>query len=341
MSTLSLISSTNIAVSIFPVFVFLASLVFLDSYKLVRFRAIALAIGMGILSAGLSLLINKSVLDSAGIEHALFRRYGAPLIEELVKALYLIYLIRKKRVGFMVDAAIVGFAIGAGFALVENIYYLQAVENSALILWVLRGFGTAIMHGGATAILGVIFKNGSDRNTSHLLGAFLPGYLIAAIVHSFYNHFLFGPVVSTFLIIVLLPSVMIAVFQRSEMSLRQWLGVGFDSDQELLEMLTSGRLLETPVGIYLQSLREKFDPAVVVDMICYLRIHVELSIEAKGILLMRQSGFELPPDPTVREKFTELRALAKNIGQTGKIALLPFIHTSDRELWQLHMLAAV
>jgi hypothetical protein len=75
-------------------------------------------------------------------------------------------------------------------------------------------------------------------------------------------------------------------------------------------------------------------------MICYLRIHVELSIEAKGILLMRQSGFELPHDPTVAEKFAELRSLAKNIGQTGKLALMPFLHTSYRELWQLHMLTA-
>jgi len=79
-------------------------------------------------------------------------------------------------------------------------------------------------------------------------------------------------------------------------------------------------------------------PEVVVDMICYLRVHVELSIEAKGILLMRQAGFALPPDLTAREKFEELRTLAKNIGQTGKLALLPFLHTSDRELWQLHML---
>jgi hypothetical protein len=120
--------------------------------------------------------------------------------------------------------------------------------------------------------------------------------------------------------------------------LRQWLRVGFDSDQELLEILTSGRLLETPVGAYLQSLRAKFVPEVVVDMICYLRVHVELSIEAKGILLMRQAGFEVPLDLTVKEKFQELRTLAKNIGQTGKLALLPFLHTSDKELWQLHML---
>lgn len=328
----------NLSISVLPVFVFLATLVFLDSYKLVRFRAIAFGIGIGCLVGGLAYVLNGIALDVTAMGIIAYRRYGAPLIEELLKAMFLVYLIRSKRVGFMVDAAIYGFAIGAGFSLIENVYYVDAVRDANLLIWVIRGFGTAIVHGGSTAILGILFKNLSDRPGSRLAITFLPGFFLAVILHSLYNHFFFGPVISTFFIIVLLPAVMIAVFQQSENALRHWLGVGFDSDQELLEMLTSGRLLETPVGVYLQSLQEKFNPEVVVDMICYLRIHVELSIEAKGILLMRQSGFELPPDPGVHEKFTELRALAKNIGQIGKLALLPFIHTSDRELWQLHML---
>ena len=340
MRFLAVISLLNFAVSVLPVFVYLATLVFLDSYKLVRFRSIALAIGMGCLAGVVSFLINNGILQTTNVDVVVYRRYCAPLLEELVKSFYLIYLIRMKRVGFMVDAAIFGFAIGAGFALVENTYYVGAVNDSTLLLWIIRGFGTAIMHGGSTAIFGMIFKNISDRSSSTIAAVFLPGFVIAAMLHSFYNHFFFTPAISTFLIIVLLPSLTIVVFKRSENSLRSWLGVGFDSDQELLEMLTSGRLLETPVGTYLQSLQAKFDPEVVVDIICYLRIHVELSIEAKGILLMRQSGFELPPDPSVQEKFVELRSLAKNIGQTGKLALSPFLHTSGRELWQLHMLSA-
>ena len=340
MITLATIPYASLAVSILPVFVFLGSLVFLDSYKLVRFRAIVIAILVGCVAAAISSPVGTWVLQVTGMDYLTYRRYGAPVVEELIKSLYLIYLIRKGRIGFMVDAAIFGFAIGAGFALVENVHYVEVLQDPNILIWIIRGFGPAIMHGGATAVLGIIFKNMSDRPSSGKLAAFFPGFLIAMCLHSFYNHFFFGVVGSTVLIIVLLPAVMIAVFQQSETSLRQWLRVGFDSDQELLEMLMSGNLMETPVGIYLGSLQSKFIPEVVVDIICYLRLHIELSIEAKGILLMRQSGFELPPDPAVKEKFDELRSLAKNIGQTGKLALLPFLHTSDRELWQLHMLSA-
>ena len=337
---LAIFSLVNLSVSVIPVFVFLASLVFLDSYKLVRFRSIALAIAVGCLAGAVSFVVNTWILHATGMSALIYRRYCGPLLEEFVKSMYLIYLIRMKRVGFMVDAAIFGFAIGAGFSLVENAYFLEVVSDTNFLIWVIRGFGTAVMHGGVTATLGIMFKSVSDRATAATLAAFVPGFALAALLHSFYNHFFFNPVISTFLIILLLPAVMIAVFQRSEGSLRQWLRVGFDSDQELLEMLTSGRLLETPVGAYLQSLQSKFAPEVVVDLICYLRIHIELSIEAKGILLLRQSGFELPPDPTVKEKFQELNSLLKSIGQTGRLALSPFLHQSDRELWQLHMLEA-
>jgi hypothetical protein len=73
-------------------------------------------------------------------------------------------------------------------------------------------------------------------------------------------------------------------------------------------------------------------------MVCYLRLHLELTIQAKGILMMREAGFDVPPAEDVREKFVELRVLTHAIGQTGRLALLPFLHTSGRELWQMHML---
>ena len=42
-----------------------------------------------------------------------------------LKALIVVVLIRTHRIGFLVDAAILGFAVGTGFALVENLYYLR------------------------------------------------------------------------------------------------------------------------------------------------------------------------------------------------------------------------
>ena len=282
----------DILVSILPVFVFLASLIFLDSYKLVKLKWIVSTILLGCMIALVAFWINTNFLTWTGIDIQLFTRYVAPVIEEILKASFIVFLIRTQKVGFMVDSAIYGFAIGAGFACVENIYYIHSIESSNLFLWVIRGFGTAVMHGGTTAICGVISKNFADRFPEKGFLIFLPGFAVMIAVHSLFNHFFLPPVVETLLILVLLPIVLMIVFQRSEQSTRTWLGVGLDADMELMYLITAGNLSESNIGKYLHSLREKFSGEIIIDMLCLLRIHTELAIRSKGVLMMREAGFE-------------------------------------------------
>ncbi|MFQ5454215.1 MAG: PrsW family glutamic-type intramembrane protease, partial [Candidatus Zixiibacteriota bacterium] len=151
-----MIESVKIIISLTPVFLFLAALIFLDSYKLVKLRSVLFTIFIGGAVAVICLLLNSWLLELSSSNITAYKRYAAPIIEEFLKAVYLIYLIKTKKVGFLVDAAICGFAVGAGFALIENIYYLMAVESSDLLLWLVRGCGTAILHGGPMAIMGII-----------------------------------------------------------------------------------------------------------------------------------------------------------------------------------------
>lgn len=317
---------------------FLAALIFLDSYKLVTRRSILVAIGAGGLAALIAMIVNQFVLSRELIDDTIYIRYCAPLIEEAVKALYVVYLIRSKKVGFMVDAAIYGFAVGSGFALAENVYYLQSLQDINPMVWLIRGFGTAIMHGGTTAIFALMSKNYSDVHITNNLVAFLPGIATAFVIHSLFNHFILPPLISTVTILIALPLILLIVFKRSEQSARSWLGVGFDTDVQLLEVITKGEVATTRVGEYLHTLQDKFRPEVVADLLCYLRVYLELSVQAKGILLMREAGFDVPPDPATAEQFAEMKYLEQSIGKTGQLALSPFIHTSNRELWQLHML---
>jgi len=284
--------------------------------------------------------VNPLVINFLGIDEAVFTRYVAPLVEETLKASYLFWLFSRGRIGFMVDGAIYGFAIGAGFSVVENTFYLQAVSSANPLLWVVRGFGTAIMHGGVCAIVGALARSLLDRHHDRHVVVFVPGLLLAASVHSMFNHFFLSPVVSAALTILGVPVVMALVFRYSEQSTRGWLGAGFDNDQQLLEMLTSGVLSETPVGTYLHSLEERFSPPVVADMLCLLRLHVELSIQAKGVLLLREAGFAPAPDPELAAHLAEMTYLEGSIGKTGMIALVPFLQGSDRADWQKQMLRA-
>ena len=114
--------------------------------------------------------------------------------------------------------------------------------------------------------------------------------------------------------------------------------MGFDADTKLLELINSGELSESHVGEYLHTLKERFEGPIVADLLCYLRLHVELALRAKGLLMMRDSGFDISPDAETRAKLEEMKFLEGSIGTTGKLALKPFLHMSRKDLWQFYIL---
>jgi RsiW-degrading membrane proteinase PrsW (M82 family) len=325
-------------IAIIPVLVFLLVLKAMDSFKLVRFGHVAASLAAGFAAAVAAFFITGQLMPALGISFASYSKYVAPLLEEALKGTWLVWLISRRRTGFMVDTAIHGFAIGAGFAIVENVYYLNTMTEYGVAFSVVRGFGPALMHGTSTAIFGILAKTASEMRGALSVSTVLPAFLMAAIIHSLFNHFFISPISSALALLVGVPLVMILVFHQSERALRKWLGIGFDSDQQMLEMITSGDIAGTPVGEYLISLKRTFTGETVADMLCCLRLHLELSIRAKGILLMRENGFEPPADPEVEDMFRELRYLEGRIGVTGKLALHPLLRWSSRDLWQLHML---
>lgn len=325
-------------VGLLPVLSFLGTLLYLDSYKLVKLRDVVAVVVCGALIAGASYALNARVLDLVEIDFRVFSRYIAPITEELLKGVLIVALIRAHRIGFLVDAAILGFAVGTGFAMVENLYYLHLFPNAGMGTWLLRGFGTAIMHGGATAVFALTGLAQHERSARARLRAFVPGLAVAAVLHSAFNHFFLSPLLGTLGIVVVLPPLFYAIFERSERAVGDWLGKGFDADTEMLALINSGRLPDSPLGRYLHTLKDKFKGPVVADLLCYLRLHTELALRAKGILMMREGGFEVPVDDATREKFAELRYLERSIGRTGRLAIQPMLHMSHKDLWQLYML---
>jgi len=327
--------------SVVPVFCFLGLLVLMDSFKLVPWRTLLQTIAVGCIVAGAVLQINTWWFEHYALKPAFFEHYVSPVIEELAKSAYLVLLLRRRRIGFAIDAAILGFALGSGFAFVENIlYYLQLHDDASLFLWVVRGFGPAVMHGSSMALFATLSKTLADRHTSTAALLMLPGLLLAITVHGLYNILqgALNPMILTASLLVVLPFLVVIVFERSEQATRDWLGTGFDSHAELLHMIVSGDVRQTSLGAYLQSLRSHFQPAVVADMLCYLQIYVELSMRAKTQLLAKEAGVALPLGEDVQANLEELRYLEKSIGKTGKLALLPVLGSSHQEDWQLLLL---
>ena len=109
-------------IAFLPVLVLVIVLYRVESHKLLSTGFIGSMFLAGIAVAVGCSLINSYVLESTSIQFTYFTRYIAPLIEEALKASIVILLFRTNRIGFLVDAGIIGFTVGAGFSLAENIY---------------------------------------------------------------------------------------------------------------------------------------------------------------------------------------------------------------------------
>jgi hypothetical protein len=330
----------SIALSLLPVVAFLASLYAMDSFRLLRWRTLAACMGAGCLAAAVSMWINEGLAGAAGGGRGAYWSVGLPLVEEAAKAAFVAYLIATHRVGFMVDAAICGFGIGTGFALVENVYFLRMLESDNLLLWGVRGFGTAMMHGAATALVGIIAMRASGEAERLRPSALAPGVAAAAAIHMFYNSGFLTPVAAALVILIGLPILVTVVFIHSENALRAWVNEKLDKDIGLLAMLATGEFMESNAGKYLKGLRSTFAPEVVGDMLCYLQINVELSVQSKGELMRKEVGLPPAADPELEAKLKELSFLERSIGRSGMRALAPLLPRSARDLWELHALAA-
>lgn len=326
------------ALALVPVILFLAALRGLDSYKLVSARTVASALAAGAVAAAVCYGINTVVFQQFPRYADDYARFGAPVVEESAKAVYWIFLIATARVAFMADSAICGFAVGAGFALVENVTYMHLLTANSAGIWILRGFGTAIMHGGVAALGALISAYLIESRQWRGLRLFGPGLLAAIVLHSLFNQSLQSPLLSTLGAVVGLPLILGVAFYFSEQSLRRWLGGKLDRDIDMLHTIGSDEFQNSRVGAYLTSLQEAFPPELRGDMLSLLQLTTELSMRAKGELMLREAGLAVEPDPELDSMFAELRYLERSIGHTGMLAIRPLLSQTPRDLWEMHKL---
>jgi RsiW-degrading membrane proteinase PrsW (M82 family) len=324
-------------IALLPTLAFLILLDRLDSFRLVSVHAALMALLAGGVLAFLAYFVNALVMDALGIAIGPYTRYGAPVVEEALKAAVMIFLFMRARIGFLIDAAIMGFAIGTGFALIENLYYLYTFPDANVGVWIVRGFGTAMMHGGATAIFGVLAQSWTERHTKFEPALYLPGFAAAVGVHSLFNHLLGVPMVATGVMMLLVPATLFAVFAKSEHRIHDWL-IKDHADHEKLLASMSIEFAHSEAGQFISELADKFEGTHAADIYAYMRLHTELVLRAEEFSLAREAGTK--PDVTGqdRQRFRELHELEHKIGKTALLALWPHLHYSRQEMAELYEL---
>jgi len=167
-----MILATVVAVSVPLIFLYLVR--WLDLYASGSFQVVALCLLWGVAAFVLAFQANTFALGFVGF--GLLVTLVAPIIEEMLKSLVLIYYVSRADFTYFVDGAIYGFATGTAFAVLENLLYLSRAGNVGDLLVALsRAFSTSLMHGSASALVGVSlgrlrFGRGFSRFASVLFG---------------------------------------------------------------------------------------------------------------------------------------------------------------------------
>jgi RsiW-degrading membrane proteinase PrsW (M82 family) len=323
--------------AVLPVLLFLGVLTLMDSFKLVPLRNVVRALAVGAVAAVMAGAIFHSGL-AAGLSSEALLRHTEPLVAECVKAALVTWLVTTRRVGFLVDAAVLGFAVGTGFALIENVAFFRALADAPLPTWLAHTLGTTMMHGGTAAVFAMLGRTLVDRHPGRTSLALLPGLLVAIAVHWTIGQLALPPLARTVVILLVLSLLLVAVFEGSERATRKWVAAGLDLDIELLQLVTSQHFEGTRYAAYLRGLRERFPAHVVADMFCLLRLELELSVQARALAIARDAGLHLPDDEDLDVALGEYEYLRRSIGRTGLLALGPIQVVSGHDHWHRHLL---
>lgn len=332
-------------IALAPVLVLLVVFDRLDVFNLIPMRDIALLLLAGSALALLSYLANWSIIDGFPIGWSAYSRYVAPVIEESMKAAPVLLMFVRNRLGYKLDAAIAGFAVGAGFSMAENLWYLFALDSTNTTDWLVRGFGTAVMHAAATGLFAIITHEMSEKQAEGAAShysfnplLFVPGLLVAMVVHSTFNHFSAQPLVIMALTLLLAPLTLFLTLAKSERATRQWLAADAAAHRQMLDDIRSGRFAQSKLGA---GLRAEFSNAKGVDaeaIMAFVELKLELVLRAEELILASHGSGAGDAGGDEQEKFLRLDALEQRLGKALVAAIESRMGFTRNDLYELDRL---
>ncbi|MES2903535.1 MAG: PrsW family glutamic-type intramembrane protease [Pseudomonadota bacterium] len=332
---------TNWSVALVPVLVMLMMFIWLDVFKLMTTWETLGLLALGGVTAAVAYPVSGIFLDQLPLGYSNYSRFAAPWVEEFIKGLAIVGLFYFNRIGFKLDAVISGFAIGAGFSVVENIVYLTRFPDLAPTTWMVRGLGTAVMHGCAVAILAATAHEFAERETrgrvadfDFNLAWFVPGYLGAVAVHTTFNQFPTQPMMAMIATLAIAPFLIMAMFRFGAVEAQKWLATEREAHRVALEEWRAGRYPAGDSGRKIAALVARSDQPTGENIREYCEQLTFLAWTAEDALhdqLEDVSKVEVEAGAA----FDRLEALRHAIGKASFAALKPLLPFSRNDYWEI------
>ena len=321
--------------ALLPIAIYIFVVYKLDNFSLLSVKRLLSLVLCGMLAAvvcyGLFTLTGKFMSEKAS-------DVANPVLEEAVKAIPLLILAWRKKMVFFIDSVICGAAVGGGFSILENVFYLVLGDSLGLGTTLFRGLEVALVHMGCSACIATAFMFAvrlSERSKAKqvvkrsdvVMATFL--LIIAPVLHVLHNAYHFNPLMQFVTVLGAVAGLLIWIYQYDEEMIHSWLDSGLDTQVNLLQSIREGRLDETNTGQFLMSVKKSFPPEVFFDVICYVQLHVELSVAAKSRFMLREAELELPLEDAQKEtylsQFSEFKILEQRLGKSATMTVAPVV----------------
>ena len=336
------------SLALVPVLLMAALFAWLDIFKLMSVWEMLGLLILGGVAAIAAWPVAGAMLDQLPMGFSFYSRLVAPWIEEAIKGVAVVLLFARNRVGYKLDAVISGFTIGAGFSVIENIFYLYRFPELTAPVWMVRGLGTAVMHGATSAILAVIAHELGERAARRTGAAFrlnplwfVPGYLAATAIHLLFNQFPDQPMLVMMVTMVAAPLVLLALLRFGEGEAHGWLAEESAAHEAALAEWRSGGFPKDASGQRIEALARRSAGTQAERIHAYCTLKTELVLAAERELQDQDREVEAEDRFRLRRQFAELEALRKAMGRTGFAALKPLLPFSRNDEWELSELKEV
>lgn len=329
--------------AILPIVIYIFVVYKIDNFSLISIRNLFLQVLCGMIAA----LVCFGLFQLTGM--ILSERQSDifnPVLEEIIKAVPLLWLATRKKIVFFIDSVICGAAVGGGFSILENIFYLLLGDEMGIGTVLFRSLEVALIHMGCSAIVAASLMLGTRlalRARSRLsigkgniaMTAFL--LLAPPILHVCHNMFHFNPLMQFVFVFGTMGGLLVWIYFYDVEMIHSWLDTGLDKQLSLLDSIKNGRLGDTTAGYFLESVKEAFPPEDFFDIICYVQLHVELSVASRSRVMVRESGLEqdFPLTDEMKElilsQYTEYKLLEKRLGNAARMTIAPIVKYDPAE----------
>ncbi|MEO6579728.1 MAG: PrsW family glutamic-type intramembrane protease [Sphingomicrobium sp.] len=332
---------TNWAIALVPVLVMLMMFIWLDVFKLMTTWETLGLLVLGGVTAGVAYPISGIFIDQLPIGFSNYSRFAAPWIEEAIKGLAIVGLFYWNRIGFKLDAVISGFAIGAGFSVVENIVYLTRFPDLDPSTWMVRGLGTAVMHGTTVAVVAAVAHEFAERETRQAASQFnfnllwfVPGYLAAVAIHTAFNQFPDRPMLALIATLAIAPFLIMGIFRLGAVEAQKWLSQEREVHAEALAAWKAGGYPSGASGHKIAALVARSDPKTAENIREYCEQLTFLAWTAEDALHDQMDDVS-KVEVEAGAAFDRLEVLRHALGKASFAALKPLLPFSRNDYWEI------